>query len=1018
MLAGFREIIRKNVFAIALWTAVGALLLISTFRPASRQALGFSTGGGSGPEIEPCQILADIDDYFCGDDLVAATPQANNIRFEPNVGQVDAGYEFVAHGRGQSILLAETEMVFELKGPKKLGPREIHATLEGARSGLGSSAEAPLSGRVNYLIGSDPKNWHTDIPTFARVRFPGVYPHVDVVYHGAGGELENDFVVQPGGDPESIRILFSGADGAEIGADGSLTIHADQRSLVWKKPLLYQYGAHGMRVGVEGYFKTTADGAIGFEVGVYDLKKALVIDPQLTYATYFGSPDTEAAGRVVADNSGNAYLVGGTDDQGFPSTPGTFVTAASGLQGNVLVAKLASDGKTMVYETHIGGSNGDSGYGIAIDASGDVYLAGMTASADYPVTPAANNYTTKNITDPMNCFVTELNAGGNGLVYSALLGGSQADGCSSVGVDASGNTWVAGVTDSTDLKTVNAIQTSAPGALFGTASYAAFMVKLAPGGSSVLYSSYYGGPGNTAATSLALDSNGNVYLTGFTTSSLFSTTSGAFQTTFGGSGGQTNSIFTTGDAFVMKLNSSGQRVYATYLGGAKDDVGVGIAVDSSGDAYVGGATLSGNFPTQNAFQSTNHGAGGSAYASGGDGFIAELDPTGSTLLFSSYIGGTEDDRVLGVALDSSNNIYLAGHTISQNFPTAGAQAQSGYAGDNSGVFKTGDAFVAEVSGTSHTLTFSTYLGGSGGDWAGGVAIDGQGGIIIVGGTNSSNFPATQGAYQTAYAGADSYMAGVPAGDAFIAKFGGSAAAAVSLAGISNAASYAGGAIAPGEAVLIAGSGIGPATLAGAQCTTSACSSLATTVAKTQFTFNGTPAPIVYVSSQYSSVIVPYEVAASSTAQVVATVNGVASPPLTVKVAPALPGIFSANSSGSGAAAVFNQPSGSLNSPQNPAAPGSIITLYLTGEGQTVPPGVDGLVTTSLNIQPALSPVTVLFGSVPATSYQYVGEAPGVVAGVMQINVYVPALAPTGGSVPLVVNVGSYSTQTGITVAIQ
>jgi uncharacterized protein (TIGR03437 family) len=1013
------EFIQKNIFGIALWSAIALLLLLSAQRHREQPRIAMQTGGGSGSSGSPCNFFEDLEDYYCGNDDIAAPggrSEMSKVRFEANVGQADSAYHFVAHGRAQTILLGETETVFQLRRSKTMAAREIRATLEGATAGQGSHAENPLSGRVNYLIGRDTTQWHTNIPTFGRVRFPSVYPNIDVVYHGSGGEIENDFIVRPGGDPQAIRIRFSGADSTVIETDGSLTIHADQRALNWNKPVLYQVGAHGTRSNVEGRFKITSDGAIGFEVGVYDIHRSLIIDPPLTYATYFGSPDTEAAARVVADDSGNAYIIGGTDDEGFPSTPGAYVKG-SGVQGNVLVAKVSADGKSLLFETHIGGSNGDIGYGIALDAVGNIYLTGITASADYPITSAANNLTTNNLTDPLNCFVTELNSAGSAAIYSAVFGGSSADGCASIGVDSAGNTYVVGATASTDLPTSNAIQPSLPSPLFGTASIAAFIAKLPPGGGKLSYSTYYGGTGENVATSLAVDSSGNAYFTGFTTSSSFPTTSGVFQTTYGGSGGQTNSSFTTGDAFVVKLNPSGQKIYSTFLGGSKDDIGASIAIDSQGDAYIGGATLSANFPTQNPFQKSYAGAGGSPYAAGGDGFIAELNPAASQLLFSSYIGGPQDDRVLGVALDSSNNIYLAGHTLSTLFPTAGQQAQSGYAGDTSGVFKTGDAFVAEVSGTSHTLTFSTFLGGAAGDWAGGVAVDGLGGIIIAGGTSSSNFPTTTGSYQTQYAGADNYMAGVPVGDAFIARFGGSVAA-VSIAGISNAASYVGGGVAPGEAVLIAGSGIGPATLTTAQLTASG--SVSSNVSNTQFTFNGVPAPIVYVSQQYSSVIVPYEVAGSTTAQVIATVNGMSSPAFTVPVMPSIPGIFSANSSGTGQGAIFNQ-NLTLNSAQNPAAIGSTVVLYLTGEGQTIPPGVDGSVTAS-HISPAAQPVTVTFGGVPATNYAFVGEAPGEVAGVLQINVTVPALAPTGGSVPVAVTFGSGSTsaitQSGITIAIQ
>jgi uncharacterized protein (TIGR03437 family) len=1023
MISRFGQFLRDNRFAVVLWLGI-VILLSSAYRKGfGQQAEGTSGGGqgGQGGKTE-CNFYtglalviysADTEFSQCASTGVnlPSAPAASAVRFELNVGQADASYSFVAHGRQQAILLSSSEAVFQWKGSKKTSARAIHASLAGARSGVELRGDQPLSGHVNYLIGKDPKNWHTDIPTFGAVRSAGVYPSIDVVYHGNGGDVETDFVVQPGGDPEAIGIRFSGADDVRLESDGSLSARADRRTLYWKKPVLYQTDKYGQTQRVEGRFRFAPDGTLGFEVGVYDVTRPLVIDPVLTYATYFGGAYGDGAARVATDASGNAYMVGSTDAPTFPVTSGTFFSQVDAVQGNVLVAKLSPDGKSMVYETHIGGSNGDLGLAIALDASGNLYLTGLTDSSDYPLLPSGNNQTTKLATDPANCFLTKLSPAGNALVYSTVFGGSSGDACSGVGVDSTGNAYVVGVTASNDLPLKNAIQTTFPAGLFGATTSSAFAAKFSPDGTQLLYSTFFGGTGgNNAATALAVDSAGNAYFTGFTTSTLFPVSANAMQPTYGGSGGQPISAFSTGDAFVVKLSPTGQKVYATYLGGSKDDIGIGIAVDSKGDAYVGGATLSTTFPTVNAFQSTNHGAGGDQFTLAGDGFITELDPTGSTVLFSSFIGGSKDDRVLGVALDSSGNIYLSGQTLSTDFPTAGTQAQSGNAGDTSGTVRLGDAFVTEIN-ASHVIVFSTFLGGTSSEYASGIAVDGTGGIIIAGGTTSTDFPATGSAYQKSFGGTDPFWVGYPVGDAFIARFGGTISS-VNITGVSNAASYVSGGIAPGEAILISGANIGPASLAGAALTASG--SLATTIASTQFLFNGVAAPIVYVSSQYSSVIVPYEVSTSSSAQIVAVYNGAQSPPFTVPVVAALPGVFSANSSGSGQGAILNQNLTS-NSAQNPAPRGSFVVVYVTGEGQTVPPGIDGAITESV-INPVL-PVSVSFGGVPATSIEFAGETPGVVAGVMQINVYVPQLAPSG-VVPLTVTIGSVTTQSGLTVAIQ
>jgi uncharacterized protein (TIGR03437 family) len=940
------------------------------------------------------------------------------IHIERNLGQTDGRFTFVAQGAHHSIRLAATEAVFDFAGSGSTKTRTIRATVAGADARAEGQGQEPMSGRVNYFRGNDPKHWVTNVPTFGRVTFPEIYPGIDLSYHGSGGDVENDFIVNPGGDASRILIRFDGADDVRIENDGSLTIALDRRGLSWKKPVVYQTTATERRKPVEARYRKDSNGLVGFEVGVYDLTQPLVIDPVITYATYFGTASADGAARVVADASGNAYIVGATDSPGFPITPGSTysVSVDGGLQGDVTVAKLSADGKQMIFTTHIGGGNTNWGVGIALDAAGDVYLTGLTASPDFPHT---TDLTTDNILTNMNCFVTKLNPAANAIVYSTLIGGSNFDACHSVGVDSAGNAYVVGVTASTDFPTVNPFQSSLQGSSVYSYNADAFVAKLNPTGTKLLYSTYLGGLNADVATSVAVDAAGNAYVTGYTQSPNFPVTQGAFQPAFGGAGGQFDSTYSSGDAFVVKMSPTGTMVYSTYLGGNQDDAGWGIAIDAQGNAYIGGSTMSKNFPTLNAFQATFGGLGGetnptpfSVPLNSGDGFITELNPTGTALVFSSYLGGSLDDQVIGIALDTAGNIWVTGHTLSQNFPVTPDGTQQTNAGDNgSGNLNVllGDAFLTGI-GPSHTIIFSTFLGGSSADWAGGVAVDGQGGVIIAGSTSSTNFPATQGAYQTNYGGTDILAA--PAGDAIIARFGAAAAPVPSIAGFANAASYVGGSVAPGEAVYIAGSLIGPATLAGAALdSTGKVSSL---IAGTQFLFDGVAAPIVYVSSTQSVVMVPYEVAGKSSTQLVAVYDGAMSAPVTVPVTPSLPGIFSLESSGSGPAVVINS-DGSFNSAGNPATRGTSVAFFVTGEGQTTPAGIDGGVTGSL-IQPLL-PVSVSFGGVSSTDFQFLGEAPGEVAGVLQINVTIPTNA-SAGVVPLTVTIGTKTSGAGLTIALK
>ena len=577
--------------------------------------------------------IDDCYDSYFGQSGSSVDRGAANIIFERNIGQVDGQFEFVAQGARHSIRLSPTQAVFEFPGSKTVGSRQIRATVEGTQANVHAQAQEPLSGHVNYLRGNDPKRWLTDIPTFGRVTFPQIYSGIDLAYHGSGGHLENDFIVKPGADPSLIRISFEGADEVRLETDGSLTIAAGQHRLSWKKPSLYQETAIGRKKPVEGRFRQDDDKSIGFEVGVYDLKQRLVIDPAIIYATYFGTPDTEAAFRVAADASGNAYIIGGSNSPSFPSTSGAYgVSIDGGLSGDVLVAKLNAAGNQMIFATHIGGGNSNTGAGIALDSAGNIYLTGLTSSTDFPHT---TDLTTDALLTNENCFVMKLNPAANQVLYSTLIGGSNFDGCNGIGVDSAGNAYLAGATMSTDFPTVNAVQTSLKSSPANAYNVDAFAAKLSPDGTKLLYSTYLGGTNPDAALSVAVDATGNAYLTGYTASSNFPVSSGAFQPVFGGSGGQYDNTYTSGDAFVVKMSPTGSVVYSTYLGGKKDDIGLGIAIDAQGNAYIAGSTLSTDFPTMKPFQTANAGYGGATnpvplayndlfYA--GDGFVAELNP--------------------------------------------------------------------------------------------------------------------------------------------------------------------------------------------------------------------------------------------------------------------------------------------------------------------------------------------------------------------------------------------------------
>jgi uncharacterized protein (TIGR03437 family) len=942
-------------------------------------------------------------------------PGESAVIFEPNLGQADPSYDFVSSAGGVNMRLNSGEAMLEFPARKGEKAVAIHAILAGARV---ASAEglSPLQSRTNYLIGNDRSRWLTGVANYGQVRFSGVYPGIDVVYHGSGNRLEHDFVVAPGADPSQIRMNFAGADGVAVGPSGALEMKLNEREVSWLKPVLYQRDAKGKPSRlVEGRYKTESDGTVRFEVGSYDRSKPLTIDPVLAYASYFGGSASESATRVAVDASGNSYFTGGTTDVSFGVSANAFKAGSAFPSGDAIVVKMSADGKTVLYTTHFGGTAADVGLGIALDASGNIYVTGMTLSSDFPVSAGAVQ--TKIATGTFGgnnrmCFVSKLNNAGTALQYSTFLGGSDGDTtCTGIGVDSTGNAYVSGATYANNYPTVNAIQAKYTSS--GFMPFDAFVSKVSADGTKLIYSTYLGGSGTSGATAIAVDATGNAYVTGATTSKDFPVTTGAYQTAYAGAGGQRITIIASGDAFVTKMDPTGKLVYSTFLGGSKDDIGIGIAIDGAGNAYVAGSTMSSNFPTVSAYQSSYKGSAGDVNYTSGDGFVAKLNPLGSGLVFSTYLGGSKDDRASAIGLDASGNIFVAGNTFSTDFPITPDAKQPTFGGENpNDSYRTGDAFFTQLSPAGALLS-STYFGGSGTDFAAGLAVDGQGGIVVVGGTDSSNLFTTSGALQSKFGGAaGDYL---PAGDAFILKFNAAVAApSNSIAAVVNSASYAAGSVSPGEIVTVAGIGIGPDTLQTSQIVSN---QFQTRVGNTRILFDGVPAPVIYVSGKQDAVVVPYSVAGKTQTIVTAEYNGLTSPGFPVPVSAVVPGLFSADSTGSGQGAILNQDN-SYNSSAIPAARGSIVLLYGTGEGQTTPGGIDGSI--ALNAFPKpVAPMSVIMAgqTVDAALVLYAGAAPSSIAGFFQVNVKIPC-GVKAGNVAVVVQVGTVQSQKGLTVAVR
>lgn len=945
-------------------------------------------------------------------------PPAIPLSFETNLGQADKQFEFLAHSAGGSVYLSKGSAILDLRESKKSNQAVLRAAFTGGNPNPQGVVEAPLEGHVNYFLGSAPEKWITDIPTFGRVRYRDIYPGIDVVYYGANGTLEHDMVVSPGANPSTIAMAFHGAEDVSLDAQGSAIVRAGNKSVEWKKPVLYQE-IDGKRVAVEGGYRKTNQGGLGFAVGRYDNTKPLIIDPVVTYSSYQGHFAADGGMHISLDSQGNTYIAGFSRDSSFPVTPGAYIPPNGlGNYGNGFVIKYNAANTAMVYATYIGGSLGDAIFGLAIDASGNAYITGSTESDDYPVTAGALKTKLHTLASDitLDCVVTKLNAAGNALTYSTYLGGTGDDGCSGITVDSQGNAYLTGATsDSFGFPlSDNAPYRQSRGPMD------AFIVKLNPTGTGVVYGTLLGGADVDSAMAIAIDAQGAAYITGQTTSFNFPVTTGVAQRTFGGVGSQPAARF--GDAFVAKLSADGGTFqYVTYLGGKAEDIGMGIAVDGQGNAYVAGSTTSDTFPiTTGALQSTYKGSLGNAYFPGGDAFVAKLNATGSALIYSTYLGGTKDDWAVGIAVDSSGKAWVTGATLSSDFPVSADAAQKTYAGTN-GVeaFPTGDAWIAQLDAAGASMVYGTYMGGKGDEYATSVTLDSAGNAYVTGSTRSSDFPTTANALQKAYGGTDYNF--IPLGDAFVVKVSlvappppppPPAQPTVSVASVGSAASYAGGGVAPGEIVVLKGSGIGPKDLV--TLAVVGGTKIGTQIGNTQILFDEQPAPLIYASDAQSSAIVPYAVNGHTSTQLVVVYNGTRSAALTVPVLAVHPALFSADASGRGQAALLNADN-SYNSANSPALKGDPIQLYGTGEGQTSPAGTDGLLALAQYPKP-LTPVTVTIDGQPAEVLYY-GAAPQAVAGLLQVNARIPATV-SSGNVPVVIQIGTSTSQTGLTIAVK
>jgi len=740
---------RRFLFCVCLLTFVAAVSISVLSDRALRKAIPLSTA--------VARNLAKPSSF------ISSLP----ITFEPNVGQADPRVELFARGKGMEIALTRKGITVRTSARMR-GNAHDALKMEFTETGCGSRkiswrGERRLQAESNYFLGRDARRWRTHVPHFAAAHASEVIPGVDLLAYGNDEGIEYDLRLAPGTDTGKLRLKFSGSSRIRQDSRGDLLLPLADIEFRLRKPRIYEERKRGERITVDGEYVLEADGSVSFRVGLHDARATLVIDPSLSvaYSTFLGGSGDDSANSIALDSSGKVYLGGTTTSAStFPASSSKEIGPGGGST-DLFVAKFdpsASGGSSLVYLTFIGGSLSQDGAKIAVDAKGDVAIAGITSSPDFPVTDGSKRTAGTN-----DVTITELDPTGGKLLFSTIFGGSGAEATQNQGgiaLDSSGNVFIATDTSSADLPvTPGAFQSK-----YGGGTSDGFLAIFAPATKPTLkYCTYLGLNAQVSVAGVAVDSTGNAYLAGFTSNPGVSFPAiNAFQSAYGGG---------DFDAFLVKIRPSGTGVtdlsYATFLGGENSDQALAIEVGTSlpGTAYVTGTTQSQRFPTNGAlaaFQTSLKGNSNAFFA------VVSQAPSGMTSLeYSSYLGGSETDSGLSIAFAAPNAIYLAGETTSADYPAL--DNFEPFNGDQ-------DAFVTKLDPTSAgaaSLIYSTPLGGTASPGAtsatqgNAIAADTTGHVYIAGETTAADFPRAGQAGNGFQITCSSCQASPPVGDAFL-----------------------------------------------------------------------------------------------------------------------------------------------------------------------------------------------------------------------------------------------------------
>lgn len=839
--------------------------------------------------IKSCLHRMSVAALLCcaGPSFAGQLVRHHEITFERNQGQTERGIEFLARAPGFRLSVGSCGAGIAIAGEDGT-KHSIRMSLIGSDQHAFIEGLDQRPGIVNYLLGSNPAAWRTGLATFGRLRARSVYRGIDLVYYANQSDLEYDFVLAPGADPKAIRMRFDGTSAMHVNPDGDLVLAAGGREFTERHPTVYQEKG-GERRRVDARYAIAADRTVSFVLAPYDSRLEVVIDPILGYATLLGGKQDDHVLAIAVDRSGAAYVAGYTQSTDFPVQAPLQGQPGAGSTQSAFVSKISPDGKTLVYSTYLGGSAVQSVNAIAVDAAGNVYIAGFTSSKDFPlqgaIQPAHGGGTS-------DAFAAKLDATGSKLLYSTYLGGNGRESVAGLAIDAAGSAYITGATMSSNFPLKNAYQSTLGASSQGDGD--AFLAKIDPAGATMVYSTYLGGTSDDLAVGVAVDSTGAAVVVGITNVKGFPLTSNAFPSTAD-----------TETAFITRFAPDGRSLlFSSLLGNAhasafEADDAHGMAMDPTGAVTIVGVTFSQNFPTTPGTLQSSWGKSRYGFFRETRPWAMKVDPAAGARLYSTFLG--IDGTGVGVATDSSANSYviLNVNAVTPELPTKDAVLLS------NGI--TGALLVLNPQGTD--LVYGTFTN-VGVVYPRAVAVDSRGSAYVAGWTDTSH-PSliTTGAVQTRLGGGD---------DANVIKFFQDTTTGVPrIDAVTNAGGYEPAPVSPGEIVTIFGSGLAPDPLTGLQL--DASGKVATSLAGVHVLFDGVPAPLIYVSGGQVSAVVPQALDTTKSFTAVQIDNGGSkSLPVYVAIGKTNPGVFTADGSGSGQAAALNQDF-SINSASNPAA---------------------------------------------------------------------------------------------------